>query len=240
MIHGNTTGLKSSQVKALERIYRRRLAADEVISAELARYLTELSAELRRQIDESLTPEGSGEELTSVASHLLSELSQQIGIVVVPALGETVLRSISFVPLSGSRALCVLVSASGFVDSKVIETQRQVPREELTRISNYLTDNFGGKTLREIRDRLLRLMAEERAQMDQLLASAIQLARQALARTEDHGEHESNRQGPDWPGLCSSSSPGRRRSRSSWDVSADPRRGSSPLAADWRPEPHRR
>ena len=50
MIHGNTTGLKSSQVKALERIYRRRLAADEVISQELARYLTELSAELRRQI----------------------------------------------------------------------------------------------------------------------------------------------------------------------------------------------
>ena len=62
--------------------------------------------ELKRQIDDSLSPEGSGEELTTVASHLLSELSQQIGIVVVPALGETVLRSISFVPLSGSRALC--------------------------------------------------------------------------------------------------------------------------------------
>jgi heat-inducible transcriptional repressor len=139
-----------------------------------------LPAELRRQIDDSLKPDGSGEELTSVASHLLSELSQQIGIVVVPALGEIVLRSISFVPLSGSRALCVLVSASGFVDSKVIETQRRLPREELIRISNYLTDNFGGQTLRQIRDRLLGLMAEERAQMDQLLASAIELARQAL------------------------------------------------------------
>jgi heat-inducible transcriptional repressor len=137
-------------------------------------------AELRRRIDDSLSPEGSGEELTSVASHLLSEMSQQIGIVVVPALGETVLRSISFVPLSGSRALCVLVSTSGFVDSKVIETERRVPREELIRISNYLTDNFGGQTLRQIRDRLLGLMAEDRAQMDQLLASAIAIARQAL------------------------------------------------------------
>jgi heat-inducible transcriptional repressor len=136
--------------------------------------------ELRRQIDDSLKAEGGGEELTSMASHLLSELSQQIGIVVVPALGETVLRSISFVPLSGKRALCVLVSANGFVDSKVVETQRQVPREELIRISNYLTDNFGGQTLRQIRDRLLGLMAEERAQMDRLLASAMELARQAL------------------------------------------------------------
>ena len=50
MIHGSTTGLKSSQVKALERIYQRRLPAEEMITPELARYLTELSRELRRQI----------------------------------------------------------------------------------------------------------------------------------------------------------------------------------------------
>ncbi len=50
MIHGSTSGLKSSQVKALERIYRRRIGVDEVVSPELARYLTELSRELRRQI----------------------------------------------------------------------------------------------------------------------------------------------------------------------------------------------
>jgi GTP-binding protein HflX len=50
MIHGSTTGLKSSQVKALERIYQRRLPAGEMITAELARYLTEQSRELRRQI----------------------------------------------------------------------------------------------------------------------------------------------------------------------------------------------
>ena len=50
MIHGSTTGLKSSQVKALERIYQRRLPAGEMITPELARYLTEQSRELRRQI----------------------------------------------------------------------------------------------------------------------------------------------------------------------------------------------
>jgi len=50
VIHGNTTGLKSSQVQALERIYRRKIPVGEVITGELARYLTELSDELRRQI----------------------------------------------------------------------------------------------------------------------------------------------------------------------------------------------
>jgi GTP-binding protein HflX len=50
MIHGNTTGLKPSQIKALERIYQRRLPAGEVISIDLARYLREQSRELRRQV----------------------------------------------------------------------------------------------------------------------------------------------------------------------------------------------
>ncbi len=50
MIEGKTGGLKASQIKALERIYRRKIPANELISAELARYLTELSGELKRQI----------------------------------------------------------------------------------------------------------------------------------------------------------------------------------------------
>jgi len=50
MIEGKTTGLKASQINALERIYRRKLPPGEVITAELARYLTELSRELHRQL----------------------------------------------------------------------------------------------------------------------------------------------------------------------------------------------
>ncbi|MCK5914361.1 MAG: GTPase HflX [Desulfuromusa sp.] len=50
MIEGKIGGLKASQVKALERIYRRKLPADELITVELARYLTELSRELKRQL----------------------------------------------------------------------------------------------------------------------------------------------------------------------------------------------
>ena len=50
MIEGKTGGLKASQIKALERIYRRKIPADELISGELARYLTELSHELKRQL----------------------------------------------------------------------------------------------------------------------------------------------------------------------------------------------
>jgi GTPase len=50
VIQGNLSGLKASQIQALERIYRRRIPVDEVITTELARYLTERSFDLKRQI----------------------------------------------------------------------------------------------------------------------------------------------------------------------------------------------
>ncbi|MEE3331396.1 MAG: GTPase HflX [Myxococcota bacterium] len=49
-IHGNTHGLKARQANALERLARRRLAPDQLISNEFARQLTELSREIRRQV----------------------------------------------------------------------------------------------------------------------------------------------------------------------------------------------
>ncbi|MBW2039295.1 MAG: GTPase HflX [Deltaproteobacteria bacterium] len=49
-VYGNTNGLRASQIKALERVYRRRVPPHLIITPELARYLTELSLEIRRQI----------------------------------------------------------------------------------------------------------------------------------------------------------------------------------------------
>lgn len=50
MLHGNTSGLKSTQLKALERIQRRHIQPHEIISNELANFMCSLSRELRRQI----------------------------------------------------------------------------------------------------------------------------------------------------------------------------------------------
>jgi GTP-binding protein HflX len=50
LIHGNLSGLKAGQIQALERIQRRRIPVDQVISVELARYLTERAFDMRRQV----------------------------------------------------------------------------------------------------------------------------------------------------------------------------------------------
>jgi GTPase len=49
-VTGNIVGLKPSQMHALERAYRRRLLPSEIVSGELAGYLTELSREIERQV----------------------------------------------------------------------------------------------------------------------------------------------------------------------------------------------
>jgi GTPase len=50
VVTGNTTGLKASQTKTLERLYRRRVVPTQVVSPELASQLCEISAELHRQV----------------------------------------------------------------------------------------------------------------------------------------------------------------------------------------------
>ena len=138
-------------------------------------------ARTRRLIEEHLLASpGDADDLMEATSHLLSELSRQVGIVLTPEMGETVLKAIDFVPLSGRKVLCVVVSTSGFVDNKVVEVDAPVPRETLVQISNYINDNFAGMTLRGIRDRLVAMMSEERAQVDRVLALTIELAKLGL------------------------------------------------------------
>ena len=49
-VFGNTAGLKANQVRQLERLFRRRIPADQLLTQELARQLTEISREVHRQV----------------------------------------------------------------------------------------------------------------------------------------------------------------------------------------------
>lgn len=57
-IHGNTNGLKANQVRRLERLARRRVPPERLITHEFARHLTELSFEIGRQVGTLLDRRG--------------------------------------------------------------------------------------------------------------------------------------------------------------------------------------
>ena len=125
------------------------------------------------------------EDLMGMITHLLTELSHQIGIVLAPQISEARVKTAHFLKLSGRRVLCVLESEGGLVEHRVVQTTMPMSSAELVEISNYLTEKFSGLTLREIRDRLLSLMAEDREQINRLLTNAMSLAQQALGTVEE-------------------------------------------------------
>jgi heat-inducible transcriptional repressor len=136
---------------------------------------------IREHFDESVSRV---DDCLGMATHLLNDLSKQIGVLLTPHIGDATLKALYFVRLSGKKVLCVLESSGGVVESREIETMAPLQRDELTRISNFLTDNFSGLTLRVIRDRLLQMMREDRNELDELVRNAISLAQKALG-TDD-------------------------------------------------------
>jgi GTP-binding protein HflX len=57
-VYGKTGGLKASQQKRLQNLYRRRISAHEIISHELARQISTLAREINRQVAVFLTRKG--------------------------------------------------------------------------------------------------------------------------------------------------------------------------------------
>ncbi|MBW2063414.1 MAG: GTPase HflX [Deltaproteobacteria bacterium] len=57
-VYGKTNGLKASQLKRLQNIYRRKISPHEIISHELARQLSSISREIRRQVGLLATRKG--------------------------------------------------------------------------------------------------------------------------------------------------------------------------------------
>ncbi len=115
------------------------------------------------------------DRLMEKASHVLSELSESVGIVVWPSLAENRLKHIRFVRLPDNRVLVVLVSTSNIVHDKVIGLDEDFSQEELNRAARYLNVEFSGKSLLAIRAEIIALMREEKAFYDTVLRNAMLL-----------------------------------------------------------------
>ena len=128
------------------------------------------------------------DRLLEKASHVLSELSENVGIVVWPSLAENRLRHIRFVRLPDRRVLVVLVSNSNIVHDKVITLDEEFAQDELDRTARYLNVEFSGKSLLAIRAEIIELMREEKALYDTVLRNAMLLCERSLQDEETTAE----------------------------------------------------
>ena len=140
-----------------------------------------------KAIDQLFAPNDAGsspDRLMETASHVLSELSQNVGIVVSPSLADNRLNHIEFVLLPDKRILVVLVSTANIIHNKVIRAADELTQDDLNRTARYLNTEFTGKSLLAIRAEIVELMKEEKALYDRLLQNAILLCEQSLEGEE--------------------------------------------------------
>ena len=134
----------------------------------------------RETIDDQVSHANEIDEVLHLASRVLSKLSDQVGVIFMPTLLQFTIRSMDFVAVADSKIMCILVGQNGVVVNKIIETRQLFTRDELQKISRFITVEFSGMTLDTIRRRLIRMTEEERAMHDGMMQKTISLGIEAV------------------------------------------------------------
>lgn len=127
----------------------------------------------RGAIETQVTAPASIADILGRTTAVLSGLSACAGIVLVPA-HEMVVRQVSFVPLSTTRALAILVGADGTVENRVIDLPPGVPPTALIEAANYINTRLHGLTLAEAVVRLRSEIDADRARLDGLTRTLVE------------------------------------------------------------------
>ncbi|THF62519.1 heat-inducible transcriptional repressor HrcA [Pseudothauera rhizosphaerae] len=119
------------------------------------------------------------QRLISSASHLLSDLTQFAGVVVVPRREAVRIRQIEFISLSETRILLIIVTTAGDVQNRILLTRRPYSTNELASAASYLNEHFAGLAFAEIRGRVQEELKQLRSDMSELMAAAVEAGSEA-------------------------------------------------------------
>ena len=146
----------------------------------------------REQIEAgSLTPDQPLKVIAN-AAHLLSSLSQFVGVVIAPR-RSSVFRHIEFMRLSQRRLLVIIVTPEGDVQNRVIFTEVDYSQSQLVEAANYLNTNYVGLAIEQVSQRLKNEVETLRSEIATLMQAAVAVSSDAITETQDEvfiaGEH---------------------------------------------------
>ncbi len=141
------------------------------------------------QMQQRMDSSDDREQILSIASQQLSDVTAMAGVVMVPKRKLVALRQVEFLPLSHNQVLAILVINEREVQNRIIQTERSYSAAELQQIANYLNKVCAGRDLRQARTALLSEMDDTRSHMNQLMADAVQMAQAVFATDEKDGDY---------------------------------------------------
>jgi heat-inducible transcriptional repressor len=131
----------------------------------------------------SLAPDQPQKVIAS-AAHLLSNLSQFVGVVMAPR-RSSVFRHIEFLRLSEKRILVIIVSPEGDVQNRVIFTESDFAQNQLIEASNFLNSHYAGMAIEEVRTRVKQELVSLQSEIASLMQAAVQLSSEAITQDRD-------------------------------------------------------
>lgn len=126
---------------------------------------------------------GDVQETLREASCLLSQISKNASIVILPKLETFLFKRIDFVRLDENKILVILVSKAGMVYNHIVYGE-DVSQDLLVKYANYLNETYANLTIHEMRDVLVKEMSSEKSKFDSLVKQAVSLGMTALERVE--------------------------------------------------------
>jgi len=125
-------------------------------------------------------PVDSPSRVASHAASLLSSLSSFAGVVSVPR-RSAAFRHIEFLRLADRRLLLIMVTSEGEVHNRIIQVEQDFSPEHLLEAGNFLTANYAGMRLEEVRHRLAAEISTLRGDVAQLMMRAVEEGGAALS-----------------------------------------------------------
>lgn len=125
----------------------------------------------------------SPQRVISQAAHLLSSLSQFVGVVMAPR-RASVFRHIEFLSLSDHRVLVIIVSPDGEVQNRIIQTQANFTQSQLVEAANFLNAHYAGLTIEAVRERLKTELEALRGEIADLMKQAVDIGAQPAEQDE--------------------------------------------------------
>ena len=132
-----------------------------------------------QDVEARLRQAGTVSDVLSNVSHELSRASHSLGFAMIPQVDGT-FRHIEFVPLDGTKILVVVEADGDRVEHRVVDLGERVPPSELEQGAHYLTAEFAGQPLRNVRATVSEQLRQQRMLYNQLLSRALRLASSTL------------------------------------------------------------
>ena len=124
------------------------------------------------------------QKVFSNAAHMLSSLSQFVGVVMAPR-RTSVFRHIEFLRLSQKRFLVIIVSPEGDVQNRVIFTEVDYTQTQLIEAANFLNSHFAGMAIEAVRERLKTEVELLRGEIATLMQAAVQVSSEAIESQDE-------------------------------------------------------